>query len=341
MPGSFYHGGMRPLTLLLLLLVLPITHAGTYERAVTSLSLSELLSAMNDKKVSRYLGDTAASLEEKEQRAAALLVSMQLISAGDIADGSAARKLNVAVQTLLADHGAFRGRLGEPTLITRLASAFEHEALLTDNVFLDALSGALSEGVITGYDLRIKGIYDGFPAGMTFTYSQSDLVHMQQLVTLLASEGVDGWLYVTPKVSAFLFREDWGPAGDAVVTLPGGVRVLQGREIAALFHFDTKQDRDRFHEVVLRYAKKDRPDEAGLIRNAWWQPFYYADEDIPGFEPISLIVLSSGEHEATLTVLPEKTEQVLASLPDGVWSRRIDRVWVNPAFHRFLHGDYK
>ena len=155
------------------------------------------------------------------------------------------------------------------------------------------------------------------------------------------SEGINGWLYVTPKVSAFLYRDDWGPASDNVKTLPSGVRVVQGREIAALFLFDSADDRYRFDDLITQYAKKDEEDEKGLIENAWWQPFYYTDSAIKGFKPISLVVVTAGDYEATLTVLEEKTNEVVKAMTGKSWQIRIDRVWVNPPFFRFLNGDYK
>ncbi len=326
----------------LILLQPLLAHAGAYRDAIAALDFNELLETMNEEKVAGQLGSVIDVLPKPERSAAAVLIAMGVLEQADVSTPDVAHeKIQAYLAAVRANNPALKGRLGESTLIMKLAEAFEHQQLLTNNLFLDALSSSLSDGVITGYDLRRKGVYDGFPAGQTLTYSQSNLVHMQQLVTLLAAEGINGWVYMTPKVSAFLFRDDWGSPGESVVTLPGGVRVMQGREIAALFHFDSAKDRDRFHEVVLQYAKKDTADEPGLIKSAWWQPFYYGDEAMSGFLPISLIVLSSERHEATLTVLPEKTEAVMAALPKGDWTARVDRVWVNPAFHRFLQGDYK
>ena len=34
-----------------------------------------------------------------------------------------------------------------------------------------------------------------------------------------------------------------------MVTLPGGVKVMQGREIAAMFHFDSTKDRDQSYII--------------------------------------------------------------------------------------------
>ncbi len=111
--------------------------------------------------------------------------------------------------------------------------------------------------------------------------------------------------------------------------------------MAVLFQFDSAGDRLRFHEIILRYAKKDSKDEPGLIANAWWQPFYYTDAPMEGFKPISLVVVGYGDYEATLTVVESRTSAVVDAFDSDNLDVRVDRVWVNPAFYRFLDGDYR
>lgn len=327
-----------------LLLCAPIgfVKAGQFSEAIHALSFTELSQTFDEKKVSATLGNHGMKLDINEKQAAALLVTMGALDAAEVDKASVAMaRVDQFVSVVNSRHPALMGRIGDPSVLHHMAGAFRYDNLLKENAFLDRLDQALSDGVLTGYDLRMKGVYDNFPAGHTFIYSQSNLVHLQQLVTLMASEGINGWVYLTPKVSAFLYREDWGPASDAVKTLDSGVRVVQGREVAAMFQFDAAGDRMRFHEMMLRYAKRDSDDEVGLIAGSWWQPFYYSDQPLKGFKPISLLVISSDRHEATLTVLEEKTESVVVALADLPWPARVDRVWVNPAFFRFLNGDYK
>lgn len=328
------------LLFLLLLFLTSLAHAGPYQDALTDLGYEELTAAFDNERVNRLLGEAGRGVPEEERRAMAILLAAGAFTRQNLVQGSAPRRLSTYV-AWQSGHPALLGRFDEPSLAARMQRHVDHDALLRDNVFIDSLRQALSDGIITGYDLRGRGVYDDFPAGLTFVYSQSSLRHMRQLVTLLAGDGVGGSLYITPKVSAFVFRDDWGEPSDAVVTLESGLRVVQGREIASMFFFDSRVDRDRFHQLVQRYAKKDSADESGLIADAWWQPFYYTDEPVPGFQPISLIVLSTGRLEATLTVLPGKTSEVLEGLPDGPWASRVDSVWVNPSFFRFLNGDYK
>ena len=316
--------------------------ADIYTETVDQLDFEKLMHTFSDAKVERFLDGQAKDLSDEEKQAAAVLISLGAINARDLAHPDlSAQKLEAFVHVTNSDHSALIGRIGDVALLSRMSSNHNYDELLAATNFIRVLSEDLSNGVITGYDLRLKGVYDDFPRARTFVYSHSSLLHMRQLVSLLESEGIGAWLYITPKVSAFLYREDWGTASDSVVILPSGVRVVQGREMASLFLFDSASDRSRFHDIVTRYAKKDSEDEPGLIEDSWWQPFYYTDSPLAGFEPISLVVVASETHEATLTVREEKSQGVIDALADNPWPTRVDKVWVNPAFYRFLGGDYK
>jgi hypothetical protein len=327
---------------LVIFLCSSIAHADIYTAAVDQLDFEQLAHTFSDAKVERLLDGQGKELSVGVKQAAAVLISLGAIDAQDLARPVlSAQKLEAFIHVTKSNHSALIGRIGETGLLSRMSSGHNYDELLVATDFIQVLSEDLSNGVITGYDLRLKGVYDGFPKARTFVYSHSSLLHMRQLVSLLESEGIGAWLYITPKVSAFLYRDDWGTASDSVVTLPSGVRVVQGREMATLFLFDSAADRSRFHDIVTRYAKKDSEDEPGLIEDSWWQPFYYTDSPLEGFEPISLVVVASDTHEATLTVLEEKSQGVVDALADNPWPTRVDKVWVNPPFYRFLGGDYK
>lgn len=316
--------------------------AGPLGDAVSQLNLEELRLTFDAKKVDRILHGYGRNLERDERQAAAVLIALGALEQGDLRQPDKMVERLTHFQSVMNDeHPALIGRLGDVSVQMRLSAGWRHDGLLTEEVFLEALGEQLAKGVITGYDLRMKGIYDDLPEGHTFIYSQSSLIHMQQLVALLDSENINGWVYITPKVSAFLFREDWGPASENVKTIAEGLRVIQGREVAVLFQFDDPRDRYRFHELITRYAKKDEEEEKGLIANAWWQPFYYTDTPMEGFKPITLLVLSDDSHEATLTVLEEKADAVVDAFSDSPFALRKERVWVNPPFYRFLKGGFK
>ncbi|MBL6689522.1 MAG: hypothetical protein ISP91_03935 [Pseudomonadales bacterium] len=319
-------------------LLVESAYADTYEQAVDDLDLDELIPLAD----TSVLGSHGRKLPETERAAASVLVDLGVIDAEEIDQPETALPgIRDFIDVAGAQHPGLVGRIGDPSTYVNLERSLDHDELLQDQAFIGSLHQALADGVLTGYDLRTRAVYDNFPGGRYFIYSQSSLKHIQQLVTMMHREDIAGWLYVVPKVSAFLFRDDWGEPGENVVSLPDGRLVVQGREMAVLFRFDSASDRARFHDLVTRYAKKDEAEEAGLIVNSWWQPFYYTDEQLDGFEPISLVILSKGDFEATLTVLPGRTEDVVGKLKDGDWTLRVDEVWVNPPFFRFLNGGFK
>ena len=316
--------------------------AGELADRVRQLDLEQLQLTFDQDKVDRLLNGYGYSMKDREREAAAVLIAAGILEPEDLRSGSRIRqKLGQYSRILESGHPALLGRVGDTMLPLRLRQKLVYDDLLGQEAFIELLAARLSDGLITGYDIRRRGVYDGFAAGTTFIYSQSSLLHLRQLVSLFASEGLESWVYLAPKVSAFLYRAGWGAAADRVRTLPGNIRVVEDREMAVLFQFDSAGDRLRFHEIILRYAKKDSKDEPGLIANAWWQPFYYTDAPMEGFKPISLVVVGYGDYEATLTVVESRTSAVVDAFDSDNLDVRVDRVWVNPAFYRFLDGDYR
>lgn len=332
-------GRSRLLLGTLWLLYATLNHATTPQDVVRAMQFEAAAAAISERQAAQLLGTNAKALDTQERRAAALLVAMNMIEATDLATPAFDTQLTRWLHAL--QHPNFMGTTGEYALIDRLGDAWDHTALLEEEALLNVLGDALTEGVLTGYDLRRKSVYGGFPKGQTFIYSHSSALHLQQLATLMAAHNVKARMYVAPKVSAFMYREDWGTAGDNVKTLASGARILNGREVAVMFEFDAPEERNKFHQLVLQYAKKDERDEAGLIANAWWQPFYYTDTPFADFHSISLVILSSEAIEATLTVLPSKENDVVKALSGRGFPVRVDKVWVNPAFFRFLNGGYR
>lgn len=326
----------------LLLLATTVVAASPYENAVLELDHAEMLEVLSEDDVARLLGGFGSRLNDRDRRAAATLVAMGVIDPIDLRRPAATeQQLKRYLDTMRQQHPDLLGRIGDAGLQLRLREGWTHAALLSEQYFLQALGEQLAGGVITGYDLRRKGVYDSLPAENTFIYSHSSETHLRQLATLMSSQGLDAWFYVTPKVSAFVFRDDWGTPDENVVALGEGTRIMRGKELAVALQFEDPDDRLRFHQLVMQSAKKDEKDEQGLIADAWWQPFYYTATPLDGFKPIALILLSRGEVEATLTVPEEHAGDVVAAFDGGDFEMRQDRVWVNPPFFRFLNGGYR
>ncbi len=332
----------RCLVLVITLFGSPLATADSYRDAVVELQLEALAGTLTPARITALLDGHGGELSAAQREAAAILISAGVLAAPDLTDPArVAQKTSRFTAALRSDRPSFIGRIEDASMPAAIGPRETHDELLSAQAFLAGLGELLAEDVLTGYDLRRIGVYDDVPESHGFVYSHSSWRHLRQLVALLRRERVEGWVYITPKVSAFLYREGWGGDGANLATLATGQRIIQAREFAVLFEFDDPNDRARFHELITRYAKKDADDEQGLLADSWWQPFYYTDGPLDGFEKISLVVVSSGQHEATLTVLEENTQRVVAALGRYPWTVRVDTVWVNPPFKRFLEGGYK
>jgi len=325
--------------IVLLLLCASSTQATTPGELIASIGFEEVREALTETTIAALLGKEGEQLDKQTRRDAAVLIALGVMDRAELAAMNTPSHMARLKYSL--GHPNFKGVTGELSLVSRLGDPWQHDDLLEADEFLSVLGEALTRGVITGYDLRRKDVYAGFAPGHFFIYSHSSAIHLQQLATLMSAHGINARVFVAPKVSAFLYREDWGSPGDHVKTLPGGVRVVNGRESATLFEFASPADRASFHDLILQYAKKDEKDEQRLIAGAWWQPFYYSDRPFEGFPDISLVILSSDYFEATLTVVHEKKEAVVQALSGKGFPLRVEKVWVNPAFFRFLNGGYR
>ena len=333
---------MPAIIFVLLLLVFPVVQAASFAAMVNELDLNELELTFSDLKVETLLGSSGSALSNPERRAAAVLVSAGIFSTDDLDSDARTRSKYQQFQRAQAgkdDH--LMGPFDASVTQGRLNRIGRHDVLLKEQTFIDALQRLLSKGVITGYDLRKKNINNGFDPEKTLIYSHASVVHLKQLTALLSSEGIDGLLYAAPKISGFLFRDEWGEPPENVVLLKDGLRVVNGKEWVVFFEFEHSEAKAKFHRVVTKYAKKDEDSETGLIADTWWQPFYYSNTHVEEFADINLVLIRSNQTEATLTVLPEKLATVKAALSSENWDFSIDEVWVNKPFYRFLQGGYK
>ena len=336
---------MVDLSVLRLFLILSLfsatLKADTLGDVIDALDMQRLAATYTELQVDRLLNGAGRELPEGDRRAAAVLATLGVLSPTDLAHPpSLQEKIKPYLEVLPRNHPALIGRVGDAGLPLALERDWQHYALEHDGL-VGILEPRLSSGVVTGYDVRRRGIYDGFARGTVFIYSHSSRLHLKQLILLLAAEELPAWVYVTPKLGAFLYREEWGGQPEAIKTLSSGVRVIKSHEFAVLFQFDSPSDRIRFHQIILKHAKRDSAGETDLIADSWWQPFYYTDAPLEGFKPISLLILQYGDLEATLTVPEARTSAVISAFGEAAANLRRQRVWVNPAFYRFLHGDFK
>ena len=199
---------MPAFALIFMMLLGPLAKAASFSTMVDDLSLSALELTFSESKVASVLGSSGKDLTKDERRAAAVLVSAGIFSPDDLLSAArVAGKYQQFQQSQAGKSDHLIGPFGASVTHTRLNRIGDHSELLKEQAFITSLQQLLSQGVITGYDLRKVNINGGFDPQKTLTYSHSSIVHLKQLSTLLKSEGVDGLLYAAPKISAFLFRD--------------------------------------------------------------------------------------------------------------------------------------
>ena len=107
--------------------------------------------------------------------------------------------------------------------------------------------------------------------------------------------------------------------------------------------FETPGDRERFAGIVTQYAKKDEADQAGLIYQVWWQPFYRTFAPVDSMVEVRLIRVGYGGYRSNIITLMEdaaaKSKQLAERFPGMTFE--ISPVWVNPSFYRYMGGAFR
>ena len=309
---------------------------------VKSLDLVELAATFSEEKVDRILGEQAGDWPQSDRQAAAVMVAMAVLDPSDLADPvKTAAKVTRFQNTLAAPESTLLFSLNWPMDALRGEPLGGHDTLRQDAGLVDALNHALGTGIITGYSLRSLRVSEASDPARTIIYSHNDWRHVRQLVVLMSSEGLRGTVYLSRKVSAFIYRDGWGERPAWIAELGSGIYAAQGEEWLVQFEFERAADRARFHELVTRYAKKDAPDETGNLVHAWWQPFYYSEVAMEGFFEIGRVTIEAAHAEVSLLALTDNLPTVRDHFAPMRWPIEVDRIWVPGPFFRFLQGDYK
>jgi hypothetical protein len=177
----------------------------------------------------------------------------------------------------------------------------------------------------------------------TILYGHSSLIHAKQLIVLLKLHHVNFTWQLLEKTSAFNIRAGWNDI--SVLEMTEKIRYAQ--EYDLLLTFDNHQDKLHFMPIVNRYAKRNSQSNHGLIIDAWWQPFYRSFVNENNYKQVTRINVVSGEYTASTLVLNHHKDEVFAKIKkrlsdhSTVFTLSIEHIWVNPAFYRYLTGEYQ
>ncbi len=312
------------------------TYATNYQDAVTQLGYKELAATFSrDKALAISTLPDEEKLSVTELRAAATL---QLLGA-PLTDS---KTLAEFVANYNKPDPAYLGQLNESSLYQRIETNWKTQEASRHSAFALELRQLISQGVSTGYNL-VTTSWPLFAADRHIIYGHSDIDHAQQLLALLASEGLQARVGFSRKTSAFLYRDDWGTLNASLIDLGNNRRLVETSEYDLHFEFSKATDKTKFVAAIDRYAKKNSADQTGLIRSAWWQPFYRSKNTAEGFASATQISVSDGKETALLLSLPNQAPALVKAIQqlNPAWSVSPEAIWVNLAFHRYLQGDYK
>ena len=317
-----------------------IAHAESYQNAVTQLGFSELAATFSrDKALAISTLPDEEKLSLTELQAAATL---QLIGAPLSASEANPKVLAEFITNYTKPDLAYLGQLNEPSLYQRIESNWKIQPTIKPSAFALELRQLVGQGIATGYNL-VATPWPLFAVDRHLIYGHSDIDHAQQLLALLASEGLNARIGFSRKTSAFLYRDDWGTLSQSLIDLGNNRRLVEASEYDLHFEFPVATDKAKFVAAIDRYAKKDSANQPGLIRSAWWQPFYRSKTSADGFASVTQIAVSNGQETALLLALPNQAPALVKAIHqlNPAWSVAPEAIWVNLAFHRYLQGGYK
>ncbi|MFC4102546.1 hypothetical protein [Paenibacillus xanthanilyticus] len=250
---------------------------------------------------------------------------------------------------VLEAKGLYKHYLGETSdydIYAKLTDAYRTSDILDGGELEEIASGALKQGLVTGYNLKDSRYDANFVDALSLTYGHSDLKHAIQLIGLLRSEGIDAKVQFEPKTSAFVHLIEWGepqPSEDyQYEKLDNGNYIASAKEYDIAFEFETAADKERFQPVILKYAKKNSEDAQGLISGSWWQPLYYSHTKLADYDVITNNkLLGDGYVYAQSFSLNKDSAAVIAGFKKLNPNANVIsyEFWVDHPFHNYLTGE--
>ena len=310
--------------LVLILLLLPgavLVNADSCRDAVNAQGYAELADTFSADKALRLAPDSADK-PLTEQQACAVLTLLPELPAG-------------------ASPG-WIGDLGEPSLYPRLLPLWEAAQKHPHSEFTLALRELIRRDLANGYNIATSP-WPAFDPERTLIYGHSDIRHAQQLLALLTSEDMGARVGFSSKISAYLHRDGWGEPAAGAITLDDHHILIEAREYDLHLEFADAADKQRFMVILSRYAKKQTGMNQPLIHGSWWQPFVRSYTTAKGFEAVAQVDISDGNQTAQVLLSDSSAETLARRIREQAfpWTVTIRPVWVNPAFYRYLSGDFQ
>lgn len=254
--------------------------------------------------------------------------------------------INTLLGKVLITKGLYKKYLGyvnDGDIYAKLSDAYNTSDIINAPKLQNVVNTALKQDLITGYNIKDSRFDANFIDSLSLIYGHSDFNHAIQLIGLLRSEGLNAKVQFEPKTSAFIFLAEWGTPGPNVVQIENGNYINYDKEYDLAFEFASAADKAKFNDVILKYAKKDKDGQEGLIASSWWQPLYYSQTELKDYEIITNNFIT--DPDSPYTVNPFSLNENSAAVVAGF--KAIDpkvvitptQFWVDKPFFRYLNGE--
>lgn len=330
--------------ILLALILLNLTSFATIEpcSAIEKLKLQELAKIYPREKIEKslkgYRNIRTESPEALSQKA--VLVDLNITSV-EMLNRKDYSTITDYISDFLDNNENSLGNISDKNIFEKVLVKWNNTVPAKDDFLLEKLNIALANGLITGYNLKNSNSYANFDKNLSMSYGHNDIIHAIQLIALLKSEGIDAKVQLEPKTSAFLHNPNWGAPNYTHIILEDGKIVVTPLEYDLKFQFVNNKDKIKFTKLVDLYAKKDSENQKGLIYKSWWQPFIQTGK-IEGYQMLISHLVKNGDFEANILTLPKSSKDFITFMKkESNLKVTTQEIWVNPAFYRFMEGDYK
>ncbi|MGQ7888854.1 hypothetical protein [Paenibacillus sp. WC2504] len=296
-----------------------------------------------------YDQNNQLTLQAAQELAAA--IDTGLVSSEFEGDTPASQNFaNDLLGKILTFNGQYKHYLGttsDDDIFRKINYAWHTEDIISSADLRSVFDEALKKNLITGYNLKDSRFDANFDPKQSLTYGHSDIKHAIQLIGLLRSENIQAKVQLEPKTSAFIYLKEWGEPTQTddyqVVQIENGNFIAYAKEYDIEFEFDNAEQKNKFQQVILQYAKKNSNDQTGLIYSSWWQPLYYSLSELKDYKVIANNKVSKGHYYAQSFSLSDKSDEVVAGLKKINPGLNVDsyKFWVDEPFYNYLLGDFK
>ncbi|WP_239613750.1 hypothetical protein [Cohnella mopanensis] len=266
-------------------------------------------------------------------------------------DGAASSALStILLGKVLETKGQYKhyiGKSSDSDIYAKLFDAYRTSDIIQAPELRNVVDEALKENLVTGYNLKDSRYDANFIDSLSLVYGHSDFKHALQLIGLLRSEKIDAKVQFEPKTSAFIYLKEWGDPGVSdlyeVVQIENGNYIEYAKEYDLAFEFATIADKARFDQIVLKFAKKNKDNQPGLIYGSWWQPLYFSLTELKNYKKITNNKIEKGHYYAQSFSLKEKSAEVTAGFKKLDPKAKLIQYdfWVDGPFFNYLNGESK